>query len=287
MKIKKAVIPVAGKGTRFLPATKEIPKEMIPILNTPMISIVVEEAVKAGITEIIFVNSRGKESIENYFDRNLHLESFLKEADKNDQELLIKNIGSNVEVLSVRQKEQLGLGHAINCARPLIGNEPFAVLLGDDIMDGEVPGIKQLIDKYEELSCSGVIGLFEVPKSETSKYGIIEGEKKAEGLFKLNAMVEKPTPKDAPSNLAVPGRYVFDSEIFVFLDKIPRGVGGEYQLTDAIEMMAKERDVYGAILDGTRFDTGSMEGYLEATIAYASRDEKLKKVIVDSVKKYT
>ncbi len=287
MKIKKAVIPVAGKGTRFLPATKEIPKEMIPILNIPMISIVVEEAVKAGITEIIFVNSRGKESIENYFDRNLSLESFLKEADKNDQELLIKNIGTKVEVLSVRQKEQLGLGHAINCARPLIGDEPFAVLLGDDIMDGEVPGIKQLMDKHEELDCSGVIGLFEVPKDETSKYGIIEGDIKSEGLYKLKSMVEKPLPDDAPSNLAVPGRYVFSSEIFEYLDKIPRGVGGEYQLTDAIKLMAEEKDVFGAVLEGTRFDTGSMEGYLEATIAYAARDEKLKKVILDSVKKYT
>ena len=193
MKIKKAVIPVAGKGTRFLPVTKEIPKEMIPILNKPMISLVVEEAVKSGITEIIFVTSRGKESIENYFDRNLELEQFLEKADKKDQLLSIKEVGMQIEVSSVRQKEQLGLGHAINCAKSLIGDEPFAVLLGDDLMCGDVPATKQLIDLFEKKNGSSAIGLFAVPNSETNKYGVIEGVSEGDGVHKLKSMVEKPT----------------------------------------------------------------------------------------------
>ena len=287
MKIKKAVIPVAGKGTRFLPATKETPKEMIPILNVPMISLVVDEAVKAGIEEVILVTSLGKESIENYFKRNLKLESFLEEADKKDQAKLIKEIGSKVKIETVLQDEQLGLGHAINCAKEKVGNEAFAVLLGDDLMEGKVPGIKQLMDQQESLSASGVIGLLEVPLEETSKYGVIDGDLIKDGLYKLRKMVEKPDPSEAPSNLAVPGRYVFTPAIFEYLEKIPRGVGGEYQLTDAIQMMAQENEVFGLSLEGQRFDTGSVKGYLEATIAIAMRDESLRKVVINSVEKFS
>lgn len=287
MKIKKAVIPVAGKGTRFLPATKETPKEMIPILNVPMISMVVDEAVEAGIEEIILVTSLGKESIENYFNRNLKLESFLEEADKKDQANLIKEIGSKVKIVTVLQDEQLGLGHAINCSKEKVGSEPFAVLLGDDLMEGKVPGIKQLMDQQEDLAASGVIGLIEVPREETRKYGVIDGELVKDGLYKLKEMVEKPDPSEAPSNLAVPGRYVFTPEIFEYLEKIPRGVGGEYQLTDAIQMMAQEKEVYGLSLEGQRFDTGSVQGYLEATIAVAMRDESLRKVVLNSVEKFS
>lgn len=287
MKIKKAVIPVAGKGSRFLPVTKEIPKEMIPILNRPMISIVVEEAIRSGITEIIFVTARGKEHIENYFDRNLELENFLNKSNKSDQESLIRDIGSKIDIFTVRQKEQLGLGHAINCARSLVGDEPFVVLLGDDLICGEVPATKQLIDEFENKKSSGVIGLLEVPNSETSKYGVIDGECTSDGIYKIKSMIEKPNPEVAPSNLAVPGRYVFTPEIFDYLDKIPRGAGGEYQLTDAIKMMAEEKEVYGLKLKGNRFDTGSIEGYLEATIAFAMENEELKKIVTNTVAKYS
>lgn len=286
MKIRKAVIPVAGKGTRFLPATKEVPKEMIPILNRPMISLVVDEAIQAGITEIIFVTSRGKESIENFFDRNLELEYFLSNADKKGQENTIKEIGTRVEVVTVRQKEQLGLGHAINCARPLIGDESFAVLLGDDVLVGEEPAIGQLISEHVERKSDAVIGMFEVAKSDVSKYGIVAGKKESDSVLKLNDMVEKPSPEDAPSNLAVPGRYVFDSKIFDHLEKLSLGVGGEYQLTDAIKSLAASGNVFGRTLDSKRFDTGSLEGYLEATIAFAMQDDSLKKVAIETVKKY-
>lgn len=185
MKIKKAVIPVAGKGTRFLPVTKEIPKEMIPILNKPMISLVVEEAIASGITEIIFVTARGKESISDYFDRNHSLERFLELADKKDQESQVRELGEKVEIFTVRQKEQLGLGHAIKCAESLVGNEPFVVLLGDDLMENSYPATKQLIDVHNEKNGAGVIGLIEVPKEETSKYGIIDGIKISDDLYEL------------------------------------------------------------------------------------------------------
>lgn len=286
MKIKKAVIPVAGKGTRFLPVTKEIPKEMIPILNKPMISLVVEEAIASGITEIIFVTARGKESISDYFDRNHSLERFLELADKKDQESQVRELGEKVEIFTVRQKEQLGLGHAIKCAESLVGNEPFVVLLGDDLMENSYPATKQLIDVHNEKNGAGVIGLIEVPKEETSKYGIIDGIKISDDLYELKSMVEKPSPKDAPSNLAVPGRYVFTPDIFKYLDKIEKGKGGEYQLTDAIKLMAEEKKVYGKTMEGQRFDTGSMEGYLEATVAFSMRDKNLKEALLKAVEKY-
>jgi UTP--glucose-1-phosphate uridylyltransferase len=292
MKITKAVIPVAGKGTRFLPATKQIPKEMIPIIQKPMIHYAVEEAVLSGIEQVIFVTSSGKEVIENYFDRNLELEEFLLKNGKEEMAESIKKIGTMIDITTVRQKEQLGLGHAINCAKNLIGDENFAVILGDDLVLHENPVTKQLMSISKQNGNSSVIGVMQVSKSETNKYGIIDGTV-LEGdpsTYRMKRMIEKPRPEDAPTNLATPGRYILDSKIFEYLDRIPRGVGGEYQLTDAINMMASEEEVFAHIFKGDRFDTGSIEGYLEATIEFALRDHKLsgfmKNLLRSKVEKY-
>ncbi len=293
MKIRKAVIPVAGKGTRFLPATKQLPKEMLPIINTPMIFHVVKEAVDSGIEQIIFVTSSGKESLENFFDRNIELEDFLLKNNKEEYRSLIKSIGEMVEVISVRQKEQLGLGHAVLCAKNIIGNETFAVLLGDDLIVNEIPATKQLIDCSREQSSSSVIGVMEVENSQTNKYGIIDGEfvSGSQKTLLMKTMIEKPDPDKAPTNLATPGRYILHSDIFSALEEIPRGVGGEYQLTDAINLLAKSGNTFAHIFDGERFDTGSVTGYLDATVEFALRDEKLKnemeRIIVEKVKKYS
>jgi len=279
MKVTKAVIPIAGKGTRFLPATKQIAKEIIPIINKPMIHYVVEEAKAAGIKELIFVTSSGKEEVENYFDRNLELEAFLKANGKEKEFELIKDIGSMVDIITIRQKEQLGLGHAILQAEPLIGNEPFAVLLGDDLILSQIAVTKQLIDISRNLDDSPVIGVMEVPKEDTKKYGIVDGLflKNNQKTLKMSQMVEKPDPAKAPTNLATPGRYILNKEIFSYLKQIPRGAGGEYQLTDAINLMATKRDVYAHIFEGDRFDTGNVLGYLDATVEFALRDPELKK----------
>jgi len=287
MKIRKAVIPVAGKGTRFLPATKEIPKEMIPIIDRPMIHYAVEEAVLAGIEEIIFVTSTGKHSIENYFDRNMELETFLEKAGKRDLLEVIQKIGTKIEVTTVRQKEQLGLGHAINCAASVVGNEPFAVILGDDLVMSKKPVTKQLIEVSQRHELSSVIGVMEVDESQTDKYGIVAGSflEKDEKTLKMDRMVEKPRPEKAPTNLATPGRYILTPEIFKCLNEIPRGVGGEYQLTDAINMLAGKEIVYAHIFEGDRFDTGNIEGYLEATIEFALRRDDLRDAMKSILKK--
>jgi UTP--glucose-1-phosphate uridylyltransferase len=292
MKIRTAVIPVAGKGTRFLPATKEIPKEMIPILTKPMIHYAVEEAVLSGIEQIVFVTSSGKTAIEDYFDRNLELESFLERNGKQEMANEIKRIGSMIEITTVRQKEQLGLGHAINCARDLIKDEEFAVILGDDLVRGNNPVTKQLMEISARNNNSSVIGVMEVPLEETNKYGIIDGSpvKGSDKTYLMTKMVEKPEPKNAPTNLATPGRYILKQEIFKYLNEIPRGVGGEYQLTDAINAMAANSDVYAHIFEGNRFDTGSIRGYLNATVEFAMMDENLKGMMLEicreKVKKY-
>lgn len=292
MKIRTAVIPVAGKGTRFLPATKEIPKEMIPILTKPMIHYAVEEAVLSGIEQIVFVTSSGKTAIEDYFDRNIELETFLERAGKGELAESMKKLGSMIEVTSVRQKEQLGLGHAINCARDLIKDEAFAVILGDDLVRGSNPVTKQLIEISAKNNNSPVIGVMEVPKEDTNKYGIIDGEaiNGSNKTYKMSKMVEKPNPDEAPTNLATPGRYILTQEIFKYLDEIPRGVGGEYQLTDAINAMAKNTSVYAHIFEGSRFDTGSITGYLNATVEFAMMDDQYKEIMLEicreNIKKY-
>ncbi len=284
MKIRKAIIPIAGKGTRFLPATKEIAKEILPIINVPMIHYVVQEAVDAGIEQIIFVTSSGKAAVENYFDRNLELETFLEKNNKLKELETIRKIGTMVSVTSVRQKEQLGLGHAVLMAKDMIGDEPFAVLLGDDLVVNKVPAIRQLMDVSLKNDGSSVIGVMEVPKKDTSKYGIVKGAIVNEKTLKMNGMVEKPKPEEAPTNLATPGRYVLTPEIFEILEKIPRGASNEYQLTDAINVLCTRKDVFAYKFDGERFDTGSIAGYLDATVDFALKDAAIRDGLVASIK---
>lgn len=277
MEITKAIIPVAGKGTRFLPATKETPKEMLPILNIPMIHYVVEEAVNSGIKEIIFVTSSGKESIENYFDINKELEIFLKGVGKDALYETIHKTGTMVSVQTVRQKEQLGLGHAVLMGKSFINKgETFAVLLGDDIIINDEPVTKQLIEVSNKQNQSSVIGVMNVPQDKTNKYGIVDGTKVDDKTLKMTKMIEKPDPKDAPTTLATPGRYILNEKIFQLLEEIPRGAGGEYQLTDAINLLASQEDVYTYEFNGKRYDTGSLEGYLTATIDFALERDDLK-----------
>jgi UTP--glucose-1-phosphate uridylyltransferase len=283
MNIKKAVIPVAGKGTRFLPATKQISKEIIPILNIPMIHYVVQEAVDAGIEQIVFITGYGKEEIENYFDRNFELEKFLEKNEKLKELELIQNIGKMVEITTVRQKEQLGLGHAVLMAENIMNDDKFAVLLGDDLIVSEVPVTKQLIDTAAEHN-SSVIGVMEIPNEDTKKYGVIDGKKIDDKNLQMNKMVEKPDPSVAPSNLATPGRYILDKSIFEILHRIPKGAGGEYQLTDAINELCKNSSVLAHIFDGKRYDTGSMKGYLEATIDFALKRDDLKDHAIQLIK---
>ena len=292
MKIRRAVIPVAGKGTRFLPATKQVPKEMIPIINLPMIHYVVEEAILSGIEQVIFITSSGKNAIEDYFDRNFDLEDFLTKNGKMKELELVQKIGKMVEVTAIRQKEQLGLGHAVLAAKDVIGNEPFAVILGDEIVRGTNPVIKQLMDVSEANNNGNVIAVMEVDPMETYKYGVVKGDflPGSKRTLRMTTMVEKPRPENAPSNLATPGRYIFRPEIFDALKVIPRGVGGEYQLTDAINLLANQSEVYAHIFEGERFDTGSIEGYLNATIEFAlmnkDSEEMMRKLIKAKVEKY-
>lgn len=284
MKIRKAIIPIAGKGTRFLPATKEIAKEIIPIVNVPMIHYIVQEAVDAGVEQIIFVTSSGKYSVEDYFDRNQELEAFLERNNKMKELELIKKIGSMVEITAVRQKEQLGLGHAVLMAKSMVGNEPFAVLLGDDIVVNDQPAIKQLMDVSLKNNGAAVIGVMEVPNADTSKYGIVKGEPVDTKTLRMTGMVEKPKPEEAPTNLATPGRYILTPEIFDILEKIPRGAGNEYQLTDAINVLCQRKDVFAHQFVGERFDTGNIHGYLDATIDFALKNPETRDALVASLK---
>lgn len=284
MKIRKAIIPIAGKGTRFLPATKEIAKEIIPIINVPMIHYIVQEACEAGIEQVIFVTASGKFAVEDYFDRNQELEAFLERNNKMKELELIRKIGSMVDVTSVRQKEQLGLGHAVLCAKSMIGDEPFAILLGDDIVINKDPAIKQLMDVSLVNNGAPVIGVMEVPKNETNKYGIVKGDIVNEKTIRMTGMVEKPKPEDAPTNLATPGRYILTPEIFSILEKIPRGAGNEYQLTDAINVLCQERDVFAYRFEGERYDTGNVHGYLDATIDFALKDPEIRDKFLASFK---
>lgn len=292
MKIRRAIIPVAGKGTRFLPATKQVPKEMIPIINLPMIHYVVEEAILSGIEQVVFITASGKNAIEDYFDRNFDLEDFLVKNGKIKELELVKQIGSMVEVTSIRQKEQLGLGHAVLCAKDVVGNEPFAVILGDEIVRGPNPVTKQLIEVSNQHGGSNVVGVMEIDPKETFRYGVVKGQfvDQAKKTMRMETMVEKPKPEVAPSNLATPGRYIFKPEIFDALKVIPKGVGGEYQLTDAINMLARNGEVYAHVFEGNRFDTGSIEGYLNATIEFALMNKEtevtMRKILKEKVEKY-
>ena len=281
--VRKAVIPVAGLGTRFLPATKAQPKEMLPIVDKPVIQYIVEEAVSAGITQVIFVTGRHKRAIEDHFDRNLELERNLEEKGKEELLKIVRKIPEIADFIYVRQKEPLGLGHAVLTAEPAVGNEPFAVLLGDDVMVSDSPAIGQLIEVYERYKCS-VVGLEEVPIEDVGKYGIASGKEVESGIYRLDAFVEKPRPEEAPSNLAIAGRYVLTPGIFDALRRTPKGRGGEIQLTDAIRILNEREAVYGRILKGKRYDTGDKIGFLEATVDFALMREDLREPFLKILK---
>ncbi|WP_193065262.1 UTP--glucose-1-phosphate uridylyltransferase GalU [Oceanobacillus oncorhynchi] len=272
--IKKAIIPAAGLGTRFLPATKAMPKEMLPIVDKPTIQYIIEEAIESGIEDIIIVTGKGKRAIEDHFDHNFELEDNLMKKEKFD--ILEKvNYASNVDLHYIRQKEPKGLGHAVWSARKFIGNDPFAVLLGDDIVQAETPGLRQLIDQYEETQ-SSIVGVQKVPEEDTSRYGIVD-PKTAEGRrYMVNNFVEKPAVGTAPSNLAIMGRYVFNPEIFHFLDKQQIGAGGEIQLTDAIQMLNEIQPVYAYDFEGHRYDVGEKLGFVKTTVELALKNEEIK-----------
>ncbi|AXP53272.1 TPA: UTP--glucose-1-phosphate uridylyltransferase GalU [Staphylococcus aureus] len=282
-KIKKAIIPAAGLGTRFLPATKAMPKEMLPILDKPTIQYIVEEAARAGIEDIIIVTGRHKRAIEDHFDSQKELEMVLKEKGKSE---LLEKVQYSTELANifyVRQKEQKGLGHAISSARQFIGNEPFAVLLGDDIVESEVPAVKQLIDVYEETGHS-VIGVQEVPEADTHRYGIIDPLTKNGRQYEVKKFVEKPAQGTAPSNLAIMGRYVLTPEIFDYLKTQKEGAGNEIQLTDAIERMNNDNQVYAYDFEGERYDVGEKLGFVKTTIEYALKDDSMREKLTRFIK---
>lgn len=283
--IRKVVIPVAGWGTRSLPATKHIPKEMLPIYNKPVIQYVVEEAQRAHIKDVIFVTNRDKNVIEDHFDHNLQLEDVLERAGKLDKLEEVRRVAEMVNILSVRQKRQLGLGHAVMCARELVGDEPFAVMVGDDLMFSGVPGIGQLIEvaMAEKMP---VIGVMEVPWEKVSRYGIIDGEEVAPGVYRVRDMVEKPKREEAPSRMAIVGRYVLTPDIFDYLEKVKPGHGGEIQLTDALQAMAKERGMMAVRMAGMRFDAGDWAEFLSANIYFALQDESLRYELLGLLKNF-
>jgi UTP--glucose-1-phosphate uridylyltransferase len=274
MRVKKAVIPVAGLGTRFLPATKTVPKELLPIVDVPAIQYVVQEAVDSGIMQVIFVTGRGKDSIEDHFDVAPELEQVLEERGQTEMVKTLRRVAEMTEVVSVRQKRPLGLGHAVLCARDLVGDEPFAVLLADDLIDAKIPCVRQLLDVFEEKGES-VVALMKVAQEEVHRYGVIKGQRLAPRLYAIGDMVEKPAPKEAPSQLAIIGRYVLRQEIFAVLEKVKTGQGGEIQLTDALSQMARQRGVYGYEFAGDRYDVGDKLGFVRATIAYALKRPEL------------
>ena len=273
-KIKKAIIPAAGLGTRFLPATKAMPKEMLPILDKPTIQYIVEEASKAGIEDIIIVTGKHKRAIEDHFDNQKELEMVLENKGKADLLEKVQYSTDLANIFYVRQKEQKGLGHAIHTAKQFIGNEPFAVLLGDDIVESDTPAIKQLMDVYEETGHS-VIGVQEVPESDTHRYGVIDPFAKEGSRYEVRQFVEKPKQGTAPSNLAIMGRYVLTPEIFDYLETQQEGAGNEIQLTDAIERMNSKQQVYAYDFEGDRYDVGEKLGFVKTTIEYALKDPEM------------
>lgn len=271
MKVTKAVFPVAGMGTRFLPATKASPKEMLPVVDKPLIQYAVEEALAAGIKEMVFVTGRSKRSIEDHFDKAYELENELERRGKTEMLSYVRSLmPADMKCVYIRQPEALGLGHAVLCAQPVVGNEPFAVLLADDLLDGEPAVMRQMVDVYDYYKCS-VLGVQQVPLEDTRSYGIVDSKPLKEGLEAVHAIVEKPKPEEAPSTLAVVGRYVLTPRIFHHLARLGKGAGGEIQLTDGIAELMKEEQVLAYRYQGKRYDCGSKIGYLEATLAMARK----------------
>jgi UTP--glucose-1-phosphate uridylyltransferase len=278
-KVRKAVFPAAGLGTRFLPATKAMPKEMLPVVDKPIIQYGVEEAIQSGVPNIIIVTGRGKSAIEDHFDVSFELEHLLETRGKKDLLATVHAVSDMINVAYVRQKEALGLGHAVLRARELVGNEPFSVILSDDVIDAETPCLRQLIDIYEFYGAP-VLALMEVPRENVSAYGIVDAEPVShhggrDRLYRIRNLVEKPKPSDAPSNLAIIGRYVLIPEIFASLEAIEAGSGGEIQLTDGLKHMLRSRPIYGYKFEGTRYDAGDKLGFLQATVEFALKRHDL------------
>lgn len=279
MHVNKVVIPVAGWGTRSLPASKNIPKEMLPIYDKPAVQHIVEEAIASDIRDVVFVTSRDKRVIEDYFDYNLQLESVLERSGKEDKLALIRDVAEMANCISVRQKRQLGLGHAVLCAKNVVGNEPFVVMVGDDLLFGAEAGTKQLLDVARQEKMP-VIGIMEVPRDRVSSYGIIAGRPIGDGVYRVDTLVEKPAVADAPSNLAIIGRYVLTPDIFDILETVKPGHGGEIQLTDALQELATTRGLLAVKIQGKRFDAGNWSDYLAANIYYAMQDEELREELL-------
>jgi UTP--glucose-1-phosphate uridylyltransferase len=276
MKVKKAIIPAAGLGTRFLPATKAQPKEMLPIVDKPTIQYIIEEAVASGIEEILIITGRNKRAIEDHFDKSVELENELAAHGKDEMLNMIKDISNMANIYYIRQKEPKGLGHAISCARTFVGNEPFAVMLGDDVVDSKVPCLKQLIECYDEYKTT-ILGVQEVPPQEVSKYGIVKGMHIEDRVYKVKDLVEKPKVEEAPSNIAILGRYIITPQIFDVLETTAPGKGGEIQLTDALRTLITGEAMYAYNFEGRRYDVGDRLGFLEATVEFALKREDIRK----------
>ena len=283
-KIKKAVIPAAGLGTRFLPATKAQPKEMLPIVDKPTLQYIIEEAVASGIEEILIITGKNKKSIEDHFDKSVELELELEQKGKTELLEIVRDISQMVNIYYIRQKEPKGLGDAIYCARSFIGDEPFAVLLGDDIVDASTPCLKQMIDAYDEYKTT-VLGVQEVARENVDKYGILDVKHIEDRVYKVKDLVEKPELDKAPSNIAILGRYIITPEIFDILEDLPAGKGGEVQLTDALKRLSKKEAMYAYNFEGKRYDVGDKLGFLEATVDFALKKPELKDSFMDYLKK--
>ena len=285
MNIRKVIIPVAGWGTRSLPASKNIPKEMLPIYNKPVVQYVVEEAMSGGVKDVIFVTNRDKNVIEDHFDYNLQLEMVLERAGKRDLLNVVREVAEMVNIMSVRQKKQLGLGHAVLCAKHLVADEPVAVMVGDDLMFGRNAGLPQLI-KVAEAEKKSVIGVMEVPADKVNRYGIVSGQEIKPGIFDISEMVEKPAIGQTQSRMAIVGRYVLTPEIFEHLEKVQPGHGGEIQLTDALQTLCKEQGMLAVKMSGIRFDAGDWVDYLSANIYFGLQDESLRVALTEKLREF-
>ena len=278
MKVRKAIIPAAGLGTRFLPATKAQPKEMLPIVDKPTIQYIIEEAVASGIEEILIITGRNKKSIEDHFDKSVELEMELEKAGKQEMLELVRGISDMVDIHYIRQKEPRGLGHAIHCAKSFVGNEPFAVMLGDDVVDSEVPCLKQLIDCFNEYKTT-ILGVQTVAPENVDKYGIVDGIHIEDRVYKVKRLVEKPAIEESPSNVAILGRYIITPQIFEILENTKPGKGNEIQLTDALETLIRNEAMYAYDFEGRRYDVGDKLGFLQATVEFALKREELREDI--------
>ncbi|MDD7794970.1 UTP--glucose-1-phosphate uridylyltransferase GalU [Clostridium sp. 'White wine YQ'] len=280
MKVKKAIIPAAGLGTRFLPATKAQPKEMLPIVDKPTIQYIIEEAIASGIEEILIITGRNKKCIEDHFDKSVELEMELEKNGKEELLEIVRDISDMVDIHYIRQKEPKGLGHAILCAKTFVGNEPFAVLLGDDVVYSEKPCLKQLIECFDEYKTS-ILGVQTVPRSDVSKYGIVDGKHIEDRVYKVKNLVEKPNVEETPSDVAILGRYIITPQIFDILKNTEPGKGGEIQLTDALKELVSQEAMYAFNFEGRRYDVGDKLGFLQATVEYALRKEDLRDEFIE------